>query len=103
MTSQNLAASIVAASRNPSPQARAVAWTSASVTAWMREQVIAGGGNPDDVPDITPARFLRAPEVLRLCGLSISTLYRMTAVGAFPKPLRIDRASARHVTETVTK
>jgi predicted DNA-binding transcriptional regulator AlpA len=97
MTSQKLAAGVTSACHGPDPQPRAVAWTSASVTGWMRDQIISGGGDPTDVPDIAPARFMRAPEVKQLTGLSTSTLYRMVASGTFPRPIRIDRAAARRV------
>lgn len=30
---------------------RAVAWANAQVIAWMREQLVAAGGNPASIPD----------------------------------------------------
>ncbi len=36
-------------------------------------------------------RILRRPEVLRLTGLSTSTLYAMMARGDFPRPLRLGK------------
>jgi len=73
---------------------RAVAWLSTAVVGWMRERVIASGGNGADIPDISPARFLRRPEVCLLTGLSCSSLYRMIASAEFPRPIAIDRAAA---------
>jgi predicted DNA-binding transcriptional regulator AlpA len=61
----------------------------------MRERVDAAGGDPDDIPEISPPRFLRAPEVRELTGLCTSTLYRMMSAGEFPRPIPIDRASSR--------
>ncbi len=36
-------------------------------------------------------RLLRLPEVLRMCGISKSQLYRMVRSGEFPAPVRISR------------
>ena len=74
--------------------ARAVAWPSMAVTRWMRQRIVVGGGNPDDVPDVFPTRFLRRPEVCQLTGLSTSSLYRMIGAEEFPRPVAIDRASS---------
>ena len=36
-------------------------------------------------------RLMRLPEVVRLCGISRSQLYRMVRSGEFPAPVRISR------------
>lgn len=74
---------------------RAVAWPSTAIIRWMRERVSGAGGDPDDIPDISPVRFLRVPEVLQLIGVCTSTLYRMINAGEFPRPIPIDRAASR--------
>jgi predicted DNA-binding transcriptional regulator AlpA len=78
-----------------SNQSRAVAWPSAVVVRWMRDRVSAAGANPEDIPEILPARFLRPREVRQLIGVSTSTLYRMIGDGAFRRPIPIDRAASR--------
>jgi prophage regulatory protein len=43
----------------------------------------------------TLPRLLRLPEVLKLTGLSKAALYRATAAGTFPKPVKLtERSSA---------
>ena len=79
------------------PISRAVAWPSPVIVRVMREFIIAAGGDPIDIPEITPARFLRLPEVRQLMGISTSSLYRMMAAGEFPRPVPIDRAASRRV------
>jgi predicted DNA-binding transcriptional regulator AlpA len=75
-------------SQNP----RAVRWPSSGVLNWVRERIVAAGGNPADVPDM-PFRLLPLAAVRELTGLSTSTLYRMQAAGQFPKAIPVDRAS----------
>ena len=36
-------------------------------------------------------RFMRMPEVLRVCGIIKSTLYAKVVGGTFPSPLRVGR------------
>lgn len=38
-------------------------------------------------------QILRLPEVLRIVGLSRSTVYRLAANGDFPQPIRLGRRS----------
>ena len=47
------------------------------------------------LPTTTNARLLRLREVLALCGLSRSTLYRQMGEGAFPRPLRVGVRAVR--------
>ena len=42
----------------------------------------------------TPARLLRLPEVERRTGFKRSALYKYVAGGAFPKPVKLGRATA---------
>jgi predicted DNA-binding transcriptional regulator AlpA len=75
---------------------RAVRWPSPAVLKWVRDRVVAAGGDPDQVPDM-PFRFLPLAAVKELTGLSTSTLYRMQAAGEFPRAVPVDRASVRGV------
>lgn len=70
------------------PGGRAVAWASAAVIRWMRDRVIASGGNPSDIPN-EPASLWRADIVSQRTGLSRASLYRMAAAGEFPRPIRL--------------
>lgn len=80
----------------PSPKpARAVAWTSPSITRWLRDRVTAAGGNPADVPD-EEFRFLRLPEVRRRVGLSTSSIYRKVLEGVFPPPIPLGERSSEN-------
>ena len=46
--------------------------------------------------DVTPEyRLIKMQEVLRICGMSRSTLYRLVAKGQFPAPLRLGPRAAR--------
>ena len=81
---------------NPT-NARAVDWVSTSIVEWMRQKVVASGGKASDVPDMVPARFLRANEVRQLTGMSTPTLYRWMASGQFPRPTRLDNSPTSRV------
>jgi len=51
-------------------------------------------------PDVSPARLLRLPAIMRLTGLGRSTIYRMIANKQFPSPCKIgDRAVAWRLIE----
>jgi len=62
------------------------AWSSVSVIAWMRERLVAAGGDPGEIAD-EPFSFWRLPEVERRSGLSRPTIYRLAAKGKFPRPI----------------
>jgi predicted DNA-binding transcriptional regulator AlpA len=70
------------------PGGRAVAWPSTAVIAWIRDRVVASGGDPAVIPDEPPAMW-RIPEVERRTGLSRATVYRMAGAGEFPRPIRL--------------
>jgi predicted DNA-binding transcriptional regulator AlpA len=70
------------------PGGRAVAWPSTAVIAWLRDRVVASGGDPAVIPD-EPAAMWRIPEVERRTGLSRASVYRMAGAGEFPKPVRL--------------
>ncbi|HEX5461369.1 MAG TPA: AlpA family phage regulatory protein [Steroidobacteraceae bacterium] len=63
---------------------RAVAWSSKAVTAWMRRRIADSGGDPADIPD-EPTAFWRLPTVIERTGLSRPTIYRLAALGQFPR------------------
>ena len=46
-------------------------------------------------------RFIRPVEVLRMIGVSRTTLWRMVQAGAFPAPVRITDRSRGYVLEDV--
>jgi prophage regulatory protein len=46
-------------------------------------------------------RFIRPTEVLRMIGVSRTTLWRMVQAGAFPRPVRITDRSRGYVLEDV--
>lgn len=46
-------------------------------------------------------RFIRPTEVLRMIGVSRTTLWRMVQAGAFPAPVRITDRSRGYVLEDV--
>jgi len=46
---------------------------------------------------------LRLPEVLRLIGLSRSSLYSMVAAGSFPAPIRLGRRARGWLRSSVWK
>ena len=46
-------------------------------------------------------RFIRPIEVLRMIGVSRTTLWRMVQAGAFPKPVRITDRSRGYLLEDV--
>lgn len=71
---------------------RAVAWTSTSITGWLRDCLTAAGQNPGEAPD-EPFRFLRLPDVKARVGLSTSTIYRKVAAKEFPAPVPLDGTS----------
>lgn len=73
---------------------RSVAWPSTVITAWIRERVVASGGDPAVVPD-EPFTMLRRPEVQRRVGLSGPTIYRRIKAGTFPAPIALDEQPAR--------
>lgn len=70
------------------PGGRAVSWLSTAVISWIRDRVVASGGDPAVIPDETPAMW-RIPEVERRTGLSRATVYRMAGAGEFPRPIRL--------------
>jgi predicted DNA-binding transcriptional regulator AlpA len=72
---------------------RAVAWPSAVVQRWLRQRLEAAGADPGEAPDISPPRMMRLPEVRRVTGLSVSTIYRLMKDNSFPRPIPIDRAA----------
>ena len=71
-----------------SPPSRAVAWPSTVVLRWMRERIVAAGGDPAVIPD-EPACMWRLREVVRRTGYSRSTLYRLADAGKFPRPVAL--------------
>jgi predicted DNA-binding transcriptional regulator AlpA len=73
---------------------RAVRWPSPAVLKWVRDQVVAAGGDPSQVPEM-PFRLLPLGAVREMTGLSTSTVYRMQAAGEFPRSVPVDRASVR--------
>lgn len=75
---------------HPRP-ARAVAWASTDVIAWMRARVAAAGGDPAAVPD-EPFHFVRLRELKRRVGLSSSTIYVKMAAGEFPRAIALGGA-----------
>jgi prophage regulatory protein len=46
-------------------------------------------------------RFIRPNEVLRMIGVSRTTLWRMVQAGAFPRPVRITERSRGYVLEDI--
>lgn len=68
--------------------ARAVAWPSSAVIAWMRDRLAAAGGDPSSIPD-EPFRYWRLPEVEQRVGVRRSTVYRWIASRQFPAPLTL--------------
>ena len=42
-----------------------------------------------NVPDLSTARLVRLPEVIRRTGISRSEVYRRIALGSFPRPLKL--------------
>jgi prophage regulatory protein len=46
-------------------------------------------------------RFIRPTEVLRMIGVSRTTLWRMVQAGAFPRPVRITDRSRGYLLEDV--
>ncbi len=48
----------------------------------------------EDTPVATERRLLRIAEVLSRIGMGRSWLFREVAAGAFPKPIKVGRASA---------
>lgn len=69
---------------------RAVGWPNAAVIRWMRERVVASGGDPSDIPD-EPAALWRVATVGERTGLSRPTIYRMASAGEFPRPVKLRR------------
>jgi len=41
-----------------------------------------------------PSRMMRLPEVMRLTGLSRSTIYRLTGAGEFPRRVKLSERTA---------
>lgn len=70
---------------------RAVGWASPLVLKWLRERLVAGGGDPASVAD-EPFRFMRLPEVELRTGLRRSTIYRYVESGNFPAPASLTGA-----------
>lgn len=73
---------------------RAVAWTTTSLTQWMRALIVASGGNPSEVPD-EPFRLVRMTEVAGRVGLHPATIYRRIAAGTFPSPIALGGEEVR--------
>lgn len=73
-----------AQSGTPTPSPRAVAWPSTVVLAWMRNRVTASGGDPSAIPD-EPTALWRLRTVIERTGLSRPTIYRLAALGQFPR------------------
>ena len=85
-----------AAPRNPNlgTAPRASAIPRAALTEYIRKQVKAAGGDPSSVPD-EPYQLMRPAAAAAMIGVSMATLYRMIDDGTLPKPIPVDRASAR--------
>ncbi len=85
-----------AAPRNPNlgTAPRAVAIPLPALTEYMRSVVKAAGGDPSSVPD-EPYRLMRPAAAAAMIGVSMATLYRMIDDGTLPRPIPVDRASAR--------
>jgi predicted DNA-binding transcriptional regulator AlpA len=82
--------------RNPNLGAapRAVAIPSPILTEYMRGLVKNAGGDPSSVPD-GPYKLMRPAAAAEIIGVSLATFYRMIDEGILPRPIPIDRASAR--------
>ena len=46
-------------------------------------------------------RFIRASEVLRMIGVSRTTLWRMVRAGLFPQPVRITKRNTGYIFDDV--
>lgn len=74
--------------RSSPPSPRAAAWVSILIVRWMRERLAAAGGDPSEIPDV-PLEMWRLPEVKRRTSLSRASIYRLAALGQFPKPVSL--------------
>ncbi len=52
-------------------------------------------------PTAVPARLLGLREVMRMTGLSRSSIYSLRARGRFPQPLRVTEHAVRWIEEEV--
>jgi predicted DNA-binding transcriptional regulator AlpA len=73
--------------------ARAVAWKSTDIEAYLRGILKAAGEDPSVVPT-EPFHLQRLPKVIAKVALGERTIYRRIAAGQFPKPIAIDGAAA---------
>lgn len=71
---------------------RVVVWTTADYTSLMRRLAAKAGRDPNEIPTL-PFRALRMRELVKLSGLSQSTIYLLMARGAFPKGMPADVSS----------
>ncbi|WP_426115937.1 helix-turn-helix transcriptional regulator [Pseudomonas sp. DSP3-2-2] len=53
-------------------------------------------------PDEQPIEFIRLPEVLRLTGVSHTTIYRMLASGQFPCQIKLGANSVAWIRSEVS-
>jgi predicted DNA-binding transcriptional regulator AlpA len=86
--------------RNPNlgDAPRAVAIPSPILTEYLRGLLRAAGGDPATVPE-GPYKLVRPAAAADMIGVSLATLYRMIDDGIFPRPIPVDRASARAALE----
>jgi predicted DNA-binding transcriptional regulator AlpA len=69
---------------------RMSAWLSSAVYAWVRDRIVAAGGDPSQIPEENFPRFLRLPEVMRITGLKMTSVYGLAKANKFPKPIPLD-------------
>lgn len=75
--------------KQPKVRHRMSAWLSLEVYGWVRQRIVAAGGDPRQIPDQSP-RLLRMPEVMQITGLSMTTVYGLAKKNLFPKPISLD-------------
>jgi predicted DNA-binding transcriptional regulator AlpA len=68
----------------PSPSA----WISTQIDNWIRDQIIASGGDCSVVKD-EPQKTLKLKDVIERTRLSKSSIYRQIAAGKFPRPFHL--------------
>jgi prophage regulatory protein len=82
--------------REPPRSPRAVGWASPQIIQWMKKRLADQGGDPSMVQDNGEFRFLRMPEVERMCGLRRSHIYFLMQMGSFPRQFVLGGESPGH-------